>query len=69
VSAREVLRDLRLQRGETPADGTAELVEEMALTHDPDPLVRELAEQAIDEAAPQEQVAALWLSFTGRMPH
>lgn len=69
MSARHVLRDARLERGETPAEGTEELVEAMRLTHDPDATVAALAEQATDEATPREQVAALWLSFTGRMPH
>lgn len=64
MSAREVLRDLRLERGETPATGPEELVEAMRLTHDPDPTVRELAEEATDEAGPRACISAWWRSRT-----
>lgn len=62
-----ILRDARLERGETVgADPQAELVEAMAATHDPDPTVRELAEQATDEVGARACISAWWRSRTGR---
>lgn len=67
MSAREVLRDARLERGETPAPTEAEeLVEAMRLTHDPDPLVRALAEQATDEVSSATLIRAWWGTHTKR---
>lgn len=66
MSAREVLRDARPERGETPAEGPAELVEAMRLTHDPDPLVRALAEQATDEVSSATLIRAWWGTHTKR---
>jgi hypothetical protein len=68
VSAREVLRDLRTERGETPAaDPYDELLEAAELqregTPEPDPVARELASQVLDEAGAAECLRALFPGF------
>jgi hypothetical protein len=68
VSAREVLRDLRTERGETPAtDPYDELLEAAELqregTTEADPVARELASQVLDEAGAAECLRAMFPGF------
>lgn len=71
MSARDVLRDLRIARGEEPAaDAYDELREVLELqrpgTTEADPIARQLAEEVTDEAGAVECLRALFPGFRPR---
>lgn len=71
VSAREVLRDLRTERGETPAEGYDELAEILALqsegTTEADPAAVALAEEVVQAAGAVECLRAIFPGFRPRI--
>ena len=68
LPAHQVLRDLRLERGETPAEDAYDELREMLDLQRPgtteaDPLARQLAEEAANEAGAVECLRALFPGF------